>query len=480
MNRQKLKRMLESHAKWWQGDPGGRRCNLSRVDLVGADLRGENLRGANLSGAILIGADLRRANLSWADLRGANLRGAYLSGADLSGADLRRANLSGADLSGANLSGAYLSGAILSGADLSWANLSWADLSGANLSWADLRDTVLDPARPASGAGVEFERDPDDPDYVFGYRTQRSTCVGASRYEVGQHYEAPLFSVCPDTECHPGLYLWPTLEMALEWRRRWSGGEIIKVRVLAADVHHVGDKWRCRAFDVTEEMSDETTYVCVGCGAEVTADADHLLCVRCWHGVGKGADIEIGELHERVAELETERDAAPGSDSCRECLDNRAGGASVAEARPHGLPACPLHGADNEGTQHYVCHQEELYRSALAELTAAWRAAHPDAHRIEDARAMVRWALAQRAELRARLATIAELAGPILLSDGYPPEVVVLAEACCEGGDDPRVCDTCAHDRGDGHWCEADVLRQGRPRMGPCPDWAARSQRREH
>ena len=72
-----LKEVLELHKKYLNGDPDGKRANLS-------------------------GADLIRANLS--------------------GADLIRANLSGADLNGANLSGADLSWANLSGADLSWAN----------------------------------------------------------------------------------------------------------------------------------------------------------------------------------------------------------------------------------------------------------------------------------------------------------------------------------------------------------------------
>jgi hypothetical protein len=109
----KIPAILDAHAKWYRGQDGGSRANLS---------------GANLSGANLSGADLSRANLSGADLYGANL----------SGADLSRANLYGANLSGADLYGANLSGADLSRADLYGANLSGADLYGANLSGADL------------------------------------------------------------------------------------------------------------------------------------------------------------------------------------------------------------------------------------------------------------------------------------------------------------------------------------------------------
>lgn len=92
-----LKKILDVHKKWLNGEEGGERADLSCANLRGADLRGANLRGANLRGADLRDADLSCADLSGANLSGANLRGADLSGADLSGADLRCANLSGAD-----------------------------------------------------------------------------------------------------------------------------------------------------------------------------------------------------------------------------------------------------------------------------------------------------------------------------------------------------------------------------------------------
>ena len=112
MNAEELKKTLEKHQLWLNGQ-GGERANLS-----GADLSEANLIGANLSDAYLIGANLRGANLSRVNLSGANLRIANLSGADLSNANLRGADLSGADLSNANLIGADLSGADLSGANL--------------------------------------------------------------------------------------------------------------------------------------------------------------------------------------------------------------------------------------------------------------------------------------------------------------------------------------------------------------------------
>ena len=55
-----------------------------------------------------------------------------------------------------------------------------------------------------------------------------------------------VFSVS-DTECHPGLYLWPTLKQAKEF----SGDvEFIKVRTKKTEVHKAGKKWRCRWFEV--------------------------------------------------------------------------------------------------------------------------------------------------------------------------------------------------------------------------------------
>ena len=108
MNKQELKNLLDSHAKWLRGEESGMRADLSGANLSGADLERADLRRANLSGA----------DLSRADLSGANLRHANLSGADLERADLRRANLSGANLSGTDLSGTDLSGADLRRADL--------------------------------------------------------------------------------------------------------------------------------------------------------------------------------------------------------------------------------------------------------------------------------------------------------------------------------------------------------------------------
>ena len=59
-----LKKILDDHEKWLNGENGGRSADLSDADLRDADLSGANLRGANLRGANLSDANLSGANLS--------------------------------------------------------------------------------------------------------------------------------------------------------------------------------------------------------------------------------------------------------------------------------------------------------------------------------------------------------------------------------------------------------------------------------
>ena len=98
MEANELKKILELHAKWLNGEKGGERANLSDADLSYVDLSGVDLRHSILKGTILRGADLRGATLSDVDLEGADLKYTILSSVDLEGADLRHANLKGADL----------------------------------------------------------------------------------------------------------------------------------------------------------------------------------------------------------------------------------------------------------------------------------------------------------------------------------------------------------------------------------------------
>ena len=68
MTEERLKEVLEEHAKWimsrFSGEVEGRRADLSDANLRGADLSDASLRGADLSDADLRGANLRGADLS--------------------------------------------------------------------------------------------------------------------------------------------------------------------------------------------------------------------------------------------------------------------------------------------------------------------------------------------------------------------------------------------------------------------------------
>ena len=88
MTGKEIKKVLDSHQKWINGEDGGERAHMRLADLRGANLRGADLREANLSGVDLSGADLSGADIRGADLCRADIRGANLQSADLRGADL--------------------------------------------------------------------------------------------------------------------------------------------------------------------------------------------------------------------------------------------------------------------------------------------------------------------------------------------------------------------------------------------------------
>ena len=188
----------------------------------------------------MAGKELWRGR-SLADLSGANLSEAYLHVADLRVANLSRANLHVADLRWADLRWADLGGADLSSADLSGADLSSADLSGANLHGAGLTGTCLDPAHtPNADAGEFAHADMDG--WVYGYRT-RATSAAGRILQDDRIYGTEVFSTA-DTECHPGWYLWPTLQQCKDYTRVDS---YVRVRARICDIHKAGNKWRTRA-----------------------------------------------------------------------------------------------------------------------------------------------------------------------------------------------------------------------------------------
>ena len=83
MNKDKLREILDKHLKWWHGEDGGERANLTGANLTGANLTEANLTEGNLIRADLIRADLTEANLIRANLIRANLIRANLYGANL-------------------------------------------------------------------------------------------------------------------------------------------------------------------------------------------------------------------------------------------------------------------------------------------------------------------------------------------------------------------------------------------------------------
>ena len=147
-------------------------------------------------------------------------------------------------LEAARGAGADLSGADLSGANLSWADLSEADLYGTNLYGADLSDTVLQPGLPTNKHG-EFEAVNGE---CVGYRTRTSPHCGDMVYEDGKEYGATVFSVCPLTACHPGLYVYLKAETVTA---RYPRAEVIEVRFQRNDLHAASGKYRVRRFRVT-------------------------------------------------------------------------------------------------------------------------------------------------------------------------------------------------------------------------------------
>ena len=151
MNSVELKTILDLHEKWLNGEPDGK-----KADLSWADLRLANLSGADLHGANLTGANLRAASLGWTDLSEACLCYADFCGAVIYRANLIKADLNGADLRLADLSGADLNYARLSFADLSKANLNRANLIGADLRCADLNGAIVDMANLIDAKNIDF------------------------------------------------------------------------------------------------------------------------------------------------------------------------------------------------------------------------------------------------------------------------------------------------------------------------------------
>ena len=237
MEASKLKKILEKHKMWLNGEEGGERADLSGVNLREADLRvadlsGANLRGVDLSGAHLIGADLSEAdlicvNLYRANLNGANLSRANLSGANLRGVDLRSADLSGADLSRADLRGVYFRGANLSGTYGIPAICCPEEGSFIGFKKAGdyiVKILILDDAKRSSATSRKCrcskakvlsitELDGSETDVTEVESNYDSSFV----YRIGETVEVPNFDDDRWNECAPGIHFFITRQEAVEY-----------------------------------------------------------------------------------------------------------------------------------------------------------------------------------------------------------------------------------------------------------------------
>ena len=146
--------------------------------------------------------------------------------------------------------------AVKAGADLRNANLSDANLSDANLSGAVLDNTCL-AISPSPWQWTQINACPtrilDGRVLILGARTQQQIVMGGADYETGKTYSALVFSRCPNTSCHPGLYIAGGPECDLE-------GERMLVAAWLDELHIVG-KCRVPRFRtlVTREDFDKVT-----------------------------------------------------------------------------------------------------------------------------------------------------------------------------------------------------------------------------
>lgn len=105
---EELKNILDLHAKWLNGEPGGVQAYLIDVDLTGIYLVNKNLSWAFLHHVILKGSILDNANLKHVNLLNVNLEHSNLQNTNLESAVLCKVNFSDANIRGANFCNAVL------------------------------------------------------------------------------------------------------------------------------------------------------------------------------------------------------------------------------------------------------------------------------------------------------------------------------------------------------------------------------------
>ena len=81
----------------------------------------------------------------------------------------------------------------------------------------------------------------------------RATSAAGRELQDGRIYGTEVFSTCK-TECHPGWYLWPTIEESRNYTQ--GPGPYVKVKARIIDIHKAGTKWRSRAIWVIGEVKN--------------------------------------------------------------------------------------------------------------------------------------------------------------------------------------------------------------------------------
>ncbi|MFC1682315.1 pentapeptide repeat-containing protein [Nanoarchaeota archaeon] len=161
-------------------------------------------------------------------------------------ADFERAYLEGVDFNGLNLSHISFRNANIRGGNFVGADLLRTDFTGA-----DLTGSCLDPMNVPNGDVKDFERDPERDGFLIGFRSRRPIFTGGKPYEIRETYTTPVFSSSSES-CHPGLYVFPTVETVDDFLSTYfsMNQDLVKVVFRPEDCHRAGNKWRVRQFDV--------------------------------------------------------------------------------------------------------------------------------------------------------------------------------------------------------------------------------------
>ena len=211
MKYDELKKILDLHKKWLNGDADGRRANLQNADLQDMDLRGAYLWGADAQNASFAGADLQNANLGRAVLRGAVFFHTNLQNVELQGADLRDARLQGAK----NIP------------DLSW--ISIVPECGSFIGWKRvgayiIKLKILDDAKRSNATGRKcrcsaaevLEIQNTDGTESGIDRVYNNNYCGAN-YVVGEIVKPDRFDDDRWDECSNGIHFFITRQEAVDY-----------------------------------------------------------------------------------------------------------------------------------------------------------------------------------------------------------------------------------------------------------------------